>query len=207
MWAGVPHSHMATKRQSGSGSPVPSALPVSAAIGAAAYVLNYVLVYVFMLVDGVESSGDIPGWKVAGWVFYNAHNVDVAVSVGGESASGSYLESASAGGLTDAISALTSTVPKLVYYVVPALVLVLAGVLAARRVRATLSGVEAAGVGAGVAGGYLVLAVVGVFVFEYSVSAFGTTASLAPKLSSAVLLAGLVYPLVFGAIGGVLDSI
>ncbi|WP_168219930.1 transporter [Salarchaeum sp. JOR-1] len=198
---------MATKRRSDSDSAVPSALPVSAAIGAAAYVLNYVLVYAFMLVDGVESGGEIPRWKVAGWVFYNAHNVDVEAAVGGRTASGNYLESAAAGGLTDAISALTSIVPKLVYYVVPAVVLVLAGVLAARRVRADLSGLEAAGVGAGIVGGYLVLAVVGVFAFEYSVSALGTSASLAPKLSAAVLLAGLVYPVVLGAVGGVLDSI
>lgn len=207
MWGRVPLPRMATKRWSDSGSAVPSALPVSAAIGAAAYVLNYLLVYVFMLIDGVESGSEIPRWKVTGWVFYNAHNVDVEAAVGGETASGNYLESAAAGGLTDAISALTSTVPKLVYYVVPAVVLVLVGLLAARRVRAELDGVEAAGVGAGIAGGYLVLAAVGVFIFEYSISTLGTSASLAPKLSSAVLLAGLVYPVVLGAIGGVLDSI
>ncbi|MGB9986727.1 transporter [Salarchaeum japonicum] len=198
---------MATNRRSDSGSAVPSALPVSAAIGAAAYVLNYVLVYLFMLVDGVESGGDIPAWKVAGWVFYNAHNVDVTATVGGETASVNYLESAAAGGLTDAISQLTSTVPKLVYYVVPAAVLVLAGLLAARRVRASLSGVEAAGVGAGIVGGYLVLSAIGAFVFEYTVSAFGASASLAPNLASAILVAGLVYPLLLGAIGGIVDTI
>jgi hypothetical protein len=49
-----------------------------------------------------------------------------------------------------------------------------------------------------VVAGYLPLAVVGVFAFTVSIE----SASAAPDLAPAVLLAGVVYPLVFGTLGG-----
>ena len=46
--------------------------------------------------------------------------------------------------------------------------------------------------------GYLVLSVVGAFLFEVTVG----DASGAPALLPAIVLAGLLYPVVFGAAGG-----
>ncbi|WP_231554255.1 hypothetical protein [Halobellus rufus] len=86
-------------------------------------------------------------------------------------------------------------------FVVPPLVLVIAGALVAvaGRSESPLSGAVA---GASVALGYLPLAVAGAFAFSISVG----DSSAGPTLVTAILLAGLVYPLAFGGVGGALGS-
>ena len=150
-----------------------------------------------MVIDDVEFTGtDVEMWKIAGWVFYNAQNVKIEVTSAGRSRTIDYLSAA------PSASNLTSTVPKLAYYVVPALVLLVAGYVAYQRSNRSLGAESAAGVGAAIAGGYVVLSAAGVFVFEYTQSSLNTTGTAAPKLSTAILVAGLVYPVVLGAIGG-----
>lgn len=67
---------------------------------------------------------------------------------------------------------------------------------------ALLAGADAptpgAGSGALVAVGYLPLALLGAVLFRFSVG----DGAVAPDPVTAVLLAGLVYPLVFGGVGG-----
>jgi hypothetical protein len=82
-------------------------------------------------------------------------------------------------------------------YVVPPVLLVVAG-LAASRIAGATEPADGAKAGAFVIAGYLPLAVVGAFLFRHSVGG-GT---VAPALVTAVLLAGAVYPAALGAVGG-----
>jgi len=87
-------------------------------------------------------------------------------------------------------------------FLVPPVLLVLAGALVAVAGRAEGPLRGAVG-GATVTVAYLPLSVVGAFLFAISVG----DATAGPTLATAVLLAGIVYPLVFGAIGGALGTL
>ena len=168
-----------------------------AAAGAAAYVLGYLFAYLTQR-SAVESQlegfnffadlfgGDpIPTWKAIGWVFYNGHFVDTQIpSLVGGSQLTNLISQADGGSLT-------------LLFVVPPVLLTLAG-LAAGRIAGATEPVDGAKAGASVLVGYLPLAVIGAFLFRYSVG----DGAVAPDLVTAVLLAGAVYPAAFGAVGG-----
>jgi len=126
---------------------------------------------------------------IAGWRFYEAHFVSIdatRVSSRGDSYFEYVPESSALLGL------------------LPLAALLLAGFLLARRAApATTS--EAAFRGAHVLAGYLPLAYLSAILltFERSIGP-GTILTVAPVLHEAVLLAGIMFPLVFGAAGGVL---
>ncbi|WP_245545371.1 hypothetical protein [Halomicrobium katesii] len=82
-------------------------------------------------------------------------------------------------------------------YVLPPALLIAAGLFGARMVDATDIG-DALRTGGAVTAGYLPLAILGVFLFTLTVDG----SSGGPTLVPAIGLAGLVYPLVFGSIGG-----
>lgn len=176
--------------------------PIGAAMGVGASVLSYVLTYALLVVDGLDTSAS-ESWRLVGLVWYSAHNVEV---VGRASGAGRTI-SESANLLADdgwIPVDVGTAVPTVVYYVVPVVALVLAGFATVRVVDARLDSAEAAGVaGATVALGAVVAAVLGRFLFEIALSAFGAQASAAPSLLTAVLLAGLLYPAIFGGLGGV----
>jgi len=168
-----------------------------AAAGAAAYLLGYLFAYVtqqsaveeqlagFNFFADLFGGDTISVWRGVGWVFYNAHFVDVDVpSLVGAARSVNFI-SQSDGGIT-------------YLYVVPPLLLVVAGVATARAAGATTPAAGARS-GAFAVAGYFPLAVIGAFLFRYAV---GDGGSVAPTLVTAALLAGLVYPAVFGAVGG-----
>ena len=170
---------------------------VGAAAGAVSYVLGYLVVYVTQSsrveegLSGINFFADLFGgdtisvWRGVGWVFYNAHFVDVDVpSLVGAARSVNFI-SQSDGGFT-------------YLYVVPPLLLLVAGVAIARAAGATTPA-DGAQSGALAVAGYFALAVIGAFLFRYAV---GDGGSVAPTLVTAALLAGLVYPAVFGAVGG-----
>lgn len=175
-------------------------LGIGAAAGAVAYVLGYLLTYLWQgssVQDSLQNynaivelfGGDpIPTWQAVGWLFYNAHGVSFTVpSLGSGQATRNLIADGSA---------------PMLLYLVPAVVVVLAGFVLARRANAT----DASGgaqVGARVVVGYVVLAVAGLFVFEYA--AGGST--IHPEYALGVLLAGVVYPAVFGGIGGALGAV
>lgn len=166
---------------------------VGAAAGVGAWLVGYVFTFVIAgsrIRDSpvrrvFEAFGaDIPTWKVVGWVWYNAHFVDT-VSEGLFGGSTNYV-----GG--DGFTPLL--------FVIPPLLLVVAGVAVARATGSTDTAAAAIS-GLTVALGYLVLSVVGVFLFAVDGGAVG------PATGSGIVVAGVVYPVVFGVVGAVAASL
>ena len=171
-----------------------------AAAGAVAYLLGYVVTYAWQApavnesLQGINFVADllggaaVPTWKGVGWLFYNAHVVSTRVpTMGGGTRMVNFISQSEEG----ALAAL--------YVLVPVL-LVLAGVAAARYGTADRVGTAAAS-GATAVVGYLPLAVVGALLFGHT---FGGDVRIAPDLITAVAVAGVVYPAFFGAVGGAL---
>ncbi len=167
--------------------------------GLAAFVVGYVLTYAWRApavsdslrglnflasLLGVET---IPTWKGVAWLFYGAHNVATRFPTPGGSPE-----------LVNLVERSGDGTVALLYLLVPVLLL-LAGAATA-RLADTRSPVEGATAGATVAVGYLVLATVGTVLFAYAIGETG--ASIAPDPVTGVLLAGAVYPVLFGALGG-----
>lgn len=169
-----------------------------AVAGVGAYLLGYLAVYVTQsgrieegltglnFLAGLFGEDPISTWQVAGWMFYNAQFVDTVFPpvLGGTQ---NVLMQAEGGSFL---------------LLVPPVLLLVAGVTVglSAGARTPLDGARS---GALVATGYLPLAVIGAFLFRYTAG----DGSVAPDLVTAVLLAGAVYPGVFGAIGGVGSSL
>jgi hypothetical protein len=143
---------------------------------------------------GLTGSRDPFG--LAGLVFYGAHFVSTTLDTGtGPQA-------------VDALADLTTTIPTVVYYLVPAVVLTGASYVVVSRFGASgeLTGRAGARAGTAIALGYLPLVVVGTALFRVTINFFDPFRSgvWSVDLFSAIVLAGLVYPLAFGALGGYL---
>ena len=169
-------------------------LAVGAAVGAAAEVVGYVLVFVLTSGSLRESpfrrafdalGGDLPTWKAVGWVLFNAHFVETRFDFG------AFASSATAIGENGFTVFL---------YVIPPLLLVAAGLAVGQYGDIDEPAEALLGV-VGIVLGYLVLVVVDLFAFR----AGGGDAG--PVLATGVLLAGLVYPLVFGTVGGLVATV
>lgn len=163
--------------------------------GAIAFVLGYLLTYLWQGPGVRETLADInaiielvggqtiPVWKAVAWIFYNAHAVPLRFpSLGPGSGSRSLIGGGGA--------------PTLLY-VLPPLVLLLVGAGVAWWA-GSRDLTEGAIAGGSMVVGYLLLAVIGVFVFRYTIQ----DAFIGPQLVMSALIAGIVYPVVFGAIGG-----
>jgi len=178
-------------------------LALGAGVGLATFVVGYVLTYAWRasavagqlrglnLVATLFGVETVPTWKGVGWLFFGAHGVATRFPAPG---GGTHL--------VNLVQQSNDGTVALLYVLVPVL-LVLAGALAARLAEATSTG-EAAGAGAAIAVGYLVGAVVGVVLFAQAIGSTG--AHIAPDPITAVLLAGVIYPVVFGAVGGVVST-
>jgi hypothetical protein len=171
---------------------VPYAAGTGAGVGA--YLLGYLVTYVtmsgsveerlsaFNFVASVFGGEPISVWQGVGWLFYNAHFVRTRAEGGlGGPQSENFIAASDGGAIV-------------LLYLVPVLLLLAAGVLLA-RVGEAEEPADGATAGAGVVLGYFPLALVGAFLFSYQ-------GNIAPDIVTALLLAGIVYPLVFGAIGG-----
>lgn len=185
-------------------------LPIKqgAIFGAIAYVGGYILTYILATIDSEfevnQTIEELGGgmMEAVGWVFYGAHRIEIEVTAegGGESQTETLriFEEAS------------PDLPEILYYLVPVVMLIVAGYLVVGQIRA-YGGSEAIKAGATVAVGYLPLTVLGVFLFRLSEeqSGFGQTisVSISPELVPAALIMGLIFPLVFGAIGGYLNVV
>lgn len=182
---------MVTIRTSGGEESIP--LKRSAAAGVAAFAAGYVLTFVLLAVDGTsesstsgEESGFVEGLQVIGLFFYNTMFVDVHV-----------------GGLmtVNILQETETSVPTVVYYLAPVVAIAGAALLLVRATPFRPASAEAsAKLGASVIAGYLPMAVLGLVAFELEVDGL----TLSPDSSSALLLVGAVYPLLCGAIGGLL---
>jgi len=185
---------------SSSSSPGAASAVAGTVAGAVAYVAGYLVTYLWQSGSVEESlqayntvvellGGDpIPSWQAVGWLYYNAHNVAFTTPALG---SGRVSQNLVADG----------NAPMLLY-LVPAVALLLAGFVVAR---AGDAGDAESGARAGVTVtlGYAVLAVIGLFVFRYSVG----DSSIHVDYALGVLLAGVAYPAVFGGLGGVLGAV
>lgn len=159
--------------------------------GAIGFLLGYLITWILagtkaasLTVDG-PFGGSVPDWQAVLWVFYDSHFVgirtpevfgpDGALWAGGE--------------LVHIIDLLGVEY----LYAVPAVVLFVAG-----AVVATLGGTrtprEGAFAGMAVATGYIVVVIFGLFV--------ATRGGVAPSPLRALVIAGAVYPVTFGALGG-----
>jgi hypothetical protein len=169
----------------------------AAGAGGVAWLVGYVLTYLLTATEMDDSAinvvvefaeGESATDELVGWVFYNAHFVDISHgNVGPFSPPRQFI------GGDEGFTVLL--------YLLAPLVLFVTGV-AVGRYRGIAETAEGAITGALVVPGYLVLTVAGVFRFEITVG----DASGAPELLSAILLAGLLYPAVFGAVGGVVAA-
>ena len=168
---------------------------VGAAAGAGAYLVGYLVVYLLTARAYRESlagrllellTGEPGAWKLVGWTLYDAHAVrsTVPVPFGGR-------ETVSLIGRVDAVPVALYLLPVAVLLAAGAAVAILAAGQGPRR---------GAVAGATVVAGYLPLAVAGAFLFAVEVG----DGSAGPTLVTAVALAGLVYPLVLGSLGGAL---
>ncbi|WP_436927454.1 transporter [Halosimplex amylolyticum] len=164
--------------------------------GIAAWLVGYLAVYLTHASEIENSVGSTVlnlltdenvTWKIVGWLFYNAHNVTVRIpGVFGQTA-----QNFVAGAEETALTA---------FLVVPPLLLVVAGIATVWNTADDPT--TAARNGAAVLLGYLPLSVAGAVLFAVSVG----DATAGPNLVTAVLLAGAVYPLLFGAIGGLVGG-
>lgn len=178
----------------------PSFLP-SAAAGLASFVLGYLATWVVAGPQIRETmAGAVPAWKAAGWYYYAAHFVDLVATRSAGPFSGT--------GTVDPIASAEANLGLL--YAVPPAVLVLSGLGVAVWQGLDRPGPAALG-GALVALGYGAAAVVGAVLVPHTAAGtvFGVevSSSIGPQLAGAVLLAGVIYPVVFGAIGGAVGSV
>lgn len=181
-------------------------LKVGGLFGAGAFLAGYIVTFVALLpdTDGIDDLN----WEGVGMVFYNAQFVRLDV---GEA------ETLNTLGLFGKISEtppeLTEptffdtgmlTFPVLTYTVFVALVVVCAGFLMAKQTtnpRASTTDHMLAGTS--ITAGYLPLAFLGTFIFEAE-SILGTTGTISPDVFAGVFIAGILFPLVFGTLGGYL---
>lgn len=178
-------------------------LGYGAVAGALAFIVNYLIAFVLWSATSFPETfegalrelvtGQVQDWVFAGWLLYGAHFVDIVTTVS--------LGPASPEVTTNAVSAVSQSTTDILFLTVPA-ILVVAGVALARShgAQSTSDGLIT---GAAAALGYFPLVAIGVFVFATS----GSVGEAQPAFASAVLLAGIVYPTVFGALGGLLATV
>lgn len=170
--------------------------PAGLATGVGAYIASYLVFVVYMLV-GIA---DLPGPWVdrlirVGFIHYNAHFIPVVTE--GE------------GVVRFSDSLVSYAVNPLVYYVVPVVVIVAAAAVMtywydpARR-----DGLLAIATGLAMALGYLLLALVGTYLFtrtQMSTVEGGETIAVTVRPDRlATLLYGTIYPVAFGIVGSLL---
>jgi len=127
-------------------------------------------------------------------VFFNSHFVETVVEAGFLGFGGTATTSFIGGdGLTP------------VLYLIPVALLVGAG-LAVGRSQAVTETTDGAVAGALVTPAYLVLSAIGAIVFRIETEALGSSFSGQPDFLPAILLAGIVFPAVFGALGGIIAA-
>lgn len=135
------------------------------------------------------------GWKLAGWVFYRAHNVDVLIDISGSDS-------------PNPVALTESVFWDPWFFAVPVVALLVAGAAVAYA-SAARSAVAGAVAGGSLVLGYGLTVVAGAILTGWSVSVEGVLsfeASAGPDLALAILLAGIVYPVVLGGLGGVLGG-
>ncbi|WP_254521463.1 hypothetical protein [Natrinema caseinilyticum] len=173
---------------------------VGALTGTLAWIAGYILTYVAAIGD-VQSSDQFQALEYAaddslsvemiGMLFYNAHNVPIDVPQYSilQALEPNHNFVSAEGGST------------LLLYVIPVLILLVAGASVTMYARHDLvSTVDAALTGTTIMIGYLPLVLLGTTVFAIDLG----KGPMQPDFLLAIGFAGTFYPMVFGAIGGVI---
>lgn len=204
---GSPNRQAGARGQHAAASEFSLPLVQGAVYGALTYVLNFAAVFGLFAYEMSERSADFTGSQIelhelAGWAFYGAHRVKMESPY--VSKTFNYLETV----YTDATA---TTVPKILFYVVPLVGLALAGrALASKATGPRATDKQRFKAGAAVVVGYAALAVVGaatVFSVDLSSLSFGIaqqSGAIKPEMQSAIIFMGVAYPVVAGGIGGYL---
>ena len=160
--------------------------------GFAAFLVGYFVTWIIAgtrasgIVVGGFFGGAVPDWRALLWVFFDSHFVGTrtpqVVGPDGELLARPYL--------VDTVGTLGLEF----LYLVPVVLTVAAGALAAFGVAPTPR--EGFRAGLTVAVGYLLAVLVGLFV--------ASSGGVGPSPLRALVVAGVVYPLAFGALGGYL---
>ncbi|WP_121744268.1 hypothetical protein [Natronorubrum halophilum] len=179
-----------------------SSTAASAGLGVLAGAIGYLVTYVLIVDEVREVFGeDAAEWKGVAWYFYNAHMVDVETT----GSFGSFGSTST----VDFIAESGSTSATLLY-VIPPLVLLGLGALLVVQWGVTDIG-EGVVAGVPVTIGYAVVMGLGALVAETSSegTVFGVDASgsVAPEFVPALVLGGILYPLVFTTGGAVLAAV
>ncbi|MEF8901463.1 MAG: hypothetical protein V5A25_09605 [Halovenus sp.] len=163
--------------------------------GGVAFLLGYLVTWILAgskvasaTVSGPFGSA-VPDWKALLWVFYDSQFVGTRTPT----VTGPDGALIGGGDLLDTVSLLGVEY----LYVVPIVLLVAAGVAVTATTDATTArdGLEA---GITVTIGYLLLAVLGLFV--------AAEGGIAPSPLRTAVVAGIVYPVAFGALGGAITG-
>ena len=176
-------------------------------IGVGAFVVGFLLISGLVVVEGIlyddptDSTDDVDGddedepglLTILGWVYFSTQFVDLEVDAGLGSTSVDFFE----------ILTEEASIPAFVWRLVPMVVLVGAGYLLASRACERGASPEAgAKMGATVTSGYLLAVIAGALLFSFTDAEEGD--SIGVSFTEALLLSGLLYPALFGAIGGYL---
>lgn len=172
---------------------------LGAVSGIIAWVLGYTFTFLAVGTDVQDSAaqqfieavdGEPATYEMVGWVFYNAHFVDTIYT--DVALIGSFTTNAIGG--DDGFTA--------VLYLIPVGLLLAGGLAVAtyHRVDDVQAGLTA---GLTLVPGYLVLSIVGLFLFEVSLGG----ASANPQQLEGVLITGLIYPAIFAGVGGLVASL
>jgi hypothetical protein len=181
-----------------------TSLPVGtgAVAGVGAWLCGYLVTYL-ATIDGIQKDlrtvgletlvGEGVDWQVVGWLFYNAHGVDTRVPRTG----GFQFVTSNQNFLAAADGSLW------LLYLLPVVTIGVAGAAVAWRHSGTdRTTTDAAIVGATVGVGYLLCTVAGLLLFGIDVG----DGTIRPDPIPATLLAGIVYLLAMGGLGGVVGS-
>lgn len=167
--------------------------------GIGAFILGYVITYLWrgrdieQLLQPIEFLLDlfqaepIGTWRAVGWLYYSAHFVDTRITAQFGPGEATFY--------VDMVREGSGNLELL--YLVPIILLLLAGLAVAMTARSE-SPVEGAVAGATVAVGYLPVIAIGLVLFAYN--------GIRPDPIPAIFVAGVLYPLVFGALGGAIGS-
>lgn len=142
-----------------------------------------------------QMGGTLPEkWQLTGQFYYVGHNADLSIQA-----------QAAGQSFTQTLSVDFFGGQNTMMWIAPVVALLVGGFLLARQYDFQGTG-ESARCGAHVVAGYLPMAALGVFLFQWQTTIQSSLANasltMRPDLMTSLLFAGVVYPVVLGAIGG-----
>jgi len=173
-------------------------LPIktSAKFGAFAYIVGFVTTIFLLLIDsevdfselqrsGAEEYGLLNFFS---HMYSSAHFVDLKGSGAGQEET------------LNIIAETPTSLPELMYYAVPVVILFISGYYLIQKYGANDEKV-AAKIGAAIVIGYLPMALITRYVFIVEATNLGQTITFAPELTMTIITA-VIYPVIFGGLGG-----